>query len=412
MNGRLAALLLLLFVQPEQRYFRYVRPVAGIAAGQKQTCVALDVSVFAHAAPGLTDLRLYHDGQETPYALRSSAPVPAEHTELQPVNLGTRQGSVVFDAEMPQGSYSALRLEIARKDFIATVDVAGSQTQNASDATRLGQYTIFDLTGQKLGRSMVLHLPVSDFHYLHLRISSPVKPEDVTGLSLERDLLRDAEYVTVAEQKSMAQQGRSTVIEFSVPPHVPVDRVAFLPADGAANFSRYVSVEVTPEGAKQHAPAASYSGEIRRVHILRGSRRIDDERPVLDVDSTGTTAASRWTVKVDNGDDAPLALNAVRLEMQKQEICFEAVPGTNYKLYYGDAALSSPEYDYARLFQPDKDAARGMLGPEEENPQYQTRPDTRPFTERHPALLWIALVAAVAILGSIALQTARAGRVK
>ncbi|HZU10612.1 MAG TPA: hypothetical protein VFA02_11980 [Pseudacidobacterium sp.] len=73
---------------------------------------------------------------------------------------------------------------------------------------------------------------------------------------------------------------------------------------------------------------------------------------------------------------------------------------------------SSPEYDYARLFQPDKDAARGMLRPEEENPQYQTRPDTRPFTERHPALLWIALVAAVAILGSIALQTAKAGRVK
>jgi hypothetical protein len=410
MNSRLAVFLLLLVVQPEQRYFRYERLVSGIPALQKQTCAALDLTTFMHAAPALADLRLYHNGQETPYALRISAPFSVERTQLQPVNLGSQKGNVVFDAETPQGSYSTLQLEISRKDFIATVNVSGSRTHNASDVTQLGSYTIFDLTGQKLGRSMLLHLPVSDFPYLHFQISSPVKPEDVTGLSIEREPLRSAEYITVAETKQMSQQGRSSVIEFTLPPHIPVDRVEFVPADGASNFSRSISIEIAPgQRSRQNGPIANYSGEIRRVHILRGSRRIDDEHLAIDVDNPGAAVATKWAVTIDNGDDLPLALSAVRLEMQKQEICFDAIPGTNYTLYYGDAALSSPQYDYVRFFQPDKNATQASLGPEQENPQYQSRPDTRPFTEKHPALLWIALVLAVAILGGIALRSAKMG---
>jgi hypothetical protein len=410
MSVRPMLLLLLVIVLPEQRYFRYERPVTGIPAQQKQTCAELDIATFAHAAPALADLRLYHDGQETPYALRVSAPLSIEHTPLQPINLGTQKGNTVFDAEMPQGSYSTIQLEIVRKNFIATVDVSGSRIQNGSDATQLGSYTVFDLTGQKLGRSMLLHLPVSDFPYLHFRVSSPVKPEEITGLSIERGPLRSAEYITIAETKQMIQQGRSSAIEFSLPPHIPVDRIEFVPADRASNFSRSVSIEVMPgQGSKQHGPIANYSGEIRRVHILRGSRRIDDERLAIDVDNSGAAVATKWTVKINNGDDLPLALSAVRLEMQKQEICFDAVPGTNYTLYYGDTALSSPQYDYVRFFQPDKDATQASLGPEQGNPQYQTRPDTRPFTEKHPALLWIALVIAVVVLGGIALRSAKMG---
>ncbi|HEX3438600.1 MAG TPA: DUF3999 family protein [Pseudacidobacterium sp.] len=408
MNVRLLPVLLLLAVQPEQRYFRYQRPVTGIPAQQKQTCATLDVTAFAHASAGLADLRLYHDEQETPYALHVSTPLSTEHAVLQLVNLGSRNGNVAFDAEMPPGSYSTIQLGIERKDFIASVDVAGSQTQSASDATHLGSFTVFDLTGQRLGRSMVLHLPVSDFRYLHFTVGSPVKPEDVTGVSVEREPLETSEYLTVAESKQIAQQGRSSVIEFSVPANIPVDRVAFVPAESASNFSRSVSVEITPEqGSKIHLQTMNYSGEIRRVHGMHSGRRIDDERLAVDINSAGVPGASKWTVKIDNGDDLPLALAAVRLQMQKQDICFDATPDKNYMLYYGDAALSTPQYDYATLFQPDKDAAQATLGPEQDNPQYKERADTRPFTERHPALLWIALVLAVVVLGGVALRSAK-----
>ncbi|HKR96568.1 MAG TPA: hypothetical protein VJW55_14430 [Candidatus Angelobacter sp.] len=39
------------------------------------------------------------------------------------------------------------------------------------------------------------------------------------------------------------------------------------------------------------------------------------------------------------------------------------------------------------------------------HPEYAERPDGRPWTERHPAVLWIAIIAAVAILGALALRS-------
>jgi len=47
------------------------------------------------------------------------------------------------------------------------------------------------------------------------------------------------------------------------------------------------------------------------------------------------------------------------------------------------------------------------LGPEEANPEYEARPDARPFTERYPWLLWVALVLVVGLVGAVALRTAK-----
>jgi len=93
--------------------------------------------------------------------------------------------------------------------------------------------------------------------------------------------------------------------------------------------------------------------------------------------------------------------------MIARNLCFDASPGAVYFLYYGDPVLSPPHYDYAALFTPDKNAAHASLGPSLLNPQYQPRPDTRPFTEKHPMLLWIALLAAISLLGLIALRSAK-----
>ena len=110
---------------------------------------------------------------------------------------------------------------------------------------------------------------------------------------------------------------------------------------------------------------------------------------------------------IHNQDDAPLTLQSVSLQMIARDLCFNAEPGETYALYYGDGALNPPHYDYAQLFTPDKNAIRVALGAERQNPQYEARPDTRPFTEKHPALLWIVLIAAIAVLASIALRSGR-----
>ena len=67
-----------------------------------QTCVSLDSGLFAHAAPGLADLRLYGDRRETPYLIQASSPATTANAQsVEPLNLGLRGGVTVFDAAMP-----------------------------------------------------------------------------------------------------------------------------------------------------------------------------------------------------------------------------------------------------------------------------------------------------------------------
>ena len=314
---------------------------------------------------------------------------------------------------MPGAHYSDLELAIAGQDFIATVTVSGSRAQAGGTETRIGAFTVFDLTSQKLGRSTVLHLPELDFRFLHFSVAGPLKPESITGLSVERLPASPPEYQTVAESAQVTQKGHSSILEFTVPAHVPVDRIAFTPGAQPALFSREVSILIAPvappastDGAEPERPVTA-SGNLIRVHNIQDGHKIDEERLTIDAPWTDFATAAKWTVTIDNGDDAPLALERVRLQMLERKLCFESEANARYALYYGDPALTAPHYDYAKLFTPQADASLAAMGTEQPNPAYQPRPDERPFTEKHPALLWVALIAVVALLGGLALRSVK-----
>jgi hypothetical protein len=404
------ALLAVLAASPEMKYFRYERP---IQSSSGQSCLALDPGVFAHAAPQLADLRVYRDNTETPFVVRTAAATLAVEKMIPPLNLGARGGQTVFDASLPDGHYSDLQLGVTGQNFIATVTVAGSQAETGSAETRIGSYTIFDLTSQKLGRSTVLHLPESDFRYLHFRIAGPLLPASINGISVERLPASPPRYGTVAESSSIARKGRTSIVEFTVPAHLPVDRVLFAPGAEPALFSRDVSIAVTPLSAAPESDAAQpprkiwFYGNLLRVHSVQDGHRIDEERLAIDAPWVEFSGPTKWTVTIENGDDAPLRLESVRLQMLERSLCFEAEANGSYSLFYGDPALESPRYDYATLFAPQAGAAQITAGAEAPNPAYQPRPDDRPFTEKHPALLWAALAVVIALLGVIALRSAK-----
>ncbi|MGC2639082.1 MAG: DUF3999 family protein [Acidobacteriaceae bacterium] len=410
MKLRGALLLLALAVAPQAQHFRYERPLTGtVKTGQ--TCVVLDAQSYAHAAPELADVRLYRGDAETPYVIRAAAPQEQPQQEIAPLNLGHKGAHTTFEAAMPAGQYSDIDLDITAKDFIATVAVTGAQDESGREGTELGLFTIFDLTGQKLGRSMVLHLPQSDLRYLYFSIEGPVKPEDVHGLTIARVPERQTQYVTIAETAQFQQDGHSTRVRFTVPAHVPVDRIVFVPGATPANFSRDVTVKITavpkrPPASEDEAPQpATAEGNLLRVHEVRDGHKIDDEHLTVAAPSPDFgDAESTWTIAIDNGDDAPVAWQSVRLEMIERRLCFDAAAGAAYTLFYGDPALAAPRYDYATLFAPEKDAAQAALGPEQANARYNPRPDQRPFTERHPGLLWAALVLVIVVLGLVALR--------
>jgi Protein of unknown function (DUF3999) len=407
------ALLAITAVSPEIRYFSSERPVQNTPQRPMQTCLILDAQLFAHALPQFADLRLYRDSQETPFVVHLSAPVQARETAIVPMNLGERGDQISFDAAMPEGSYSDIQLDVAGQDFIATVTVSGRQAQTDSSQTRLGSYTIFDLSHQKLGRSTILHIPTSDFRYLHFQIAGPLSPQSITGVAVDKLPASEARYEAVTQSSSVTQKGHASVLEFTVPALVPVDRLAFTIGPQPANFSRNVTIAVTvvepPPATDAVEPprAQSVTGNILRIHTVQNGHRIDEEN--LDIDTPGTILdkPAKWTVTVDNGDDTPLAVQTVNLQMLQRTLCFEAAGSGQYTLFYGDPALTAARYDYATLFTPQTDAAQVTAGPEQRNPEYQPRPDHRPLTERYPGLLWGALVIVIATLALIAFRSAK-----
>jgi hypothetical protein len=412
----LAALCLLLFatVAPEIRYFQFERPVTMPAQSAGQTCAVIDPEIFSHATAGLVDLRLYQGATETPYVLRAAAPVASTSQSLPVLNLGKSGNQTVFDAAMPAGSYTDLQLNIDGQNFLATVAVSGSQTQTSASRTKLGSFTIFDLTQQRLGRSTVLHLQQSDFRFLHFQIAGPIAPQNVTGLSVMEVPASQPKYVTVAQTATGTQKGRDSVFEFTVPARAPVDRIVFVPGMQPSSFSRDVQVKVLPvarppanDSAEPPQPVTA-TGNILRVHRVQDGHRIDEEHLAVDAPQVDFDSPATWTVTIENGDDAPIQITAIRLEMTEHDLCFDAAAGDPYTLYYGDSALATPQYDYATLFVPAANATAAQLGAETANPDYRPRPDVRPFTEKHPALLWIALVLVMVLLGAVAVRSVKA----
>jgi hypothetical protein len=195
--------------------------------------------------------------------------------------------------------------------------------------------------------------------------------------------------------------------------------VSFQLAPGfKANFSRDVRVTATIEpGAKPvdgdgRAPLPEVlTGNILRVHATETGREIRVEQlGIPAILGSNLQQPAKIEVAIENGDDEPLPIAAVRLEMRQRKLCFDvpASGGAGLELFYGDSRLAAPVYDYARLFSASSDALAVSLGPETLNPGYRPRPEEeRPFTERHPEVLWVALIVVICVLGMVALKSSR-----
>jgi hypothetical protein len=113
-------------------------------------------------------------------------------------------------------------------------------------------------------------------------------------------------------------------------------------------------------------------------------------------------------VEVINGNDPPLMNVHFTVAAAPRTLVFKEVRGQSYRLLYGNEKATTPQYDLARYLDagPSRLASRvRFLGPEEETTNYR---DPRPFTERHPEVLWSALAVAIFLIGLTAIKTLRA----
>lgn len=200
--------------------------------------------------------------------------------------------------------------------------------------------------------------------------------------------------MSVGSCSASSQIARTTVVTCSVPLHIPVDRVRFQVDLKQVNFRRAVAIS----DASDHRYRAS--GEITRVRMNRGGTTVVSEEMDVPVEH----GSGQVKITVDNGDNPPLAIAGVQLVSVERRVYFDSQGKSLLRLYYGDDKLEPPVYDYARFFKADPTAAKAELGPGSHNPAYRGRPDDRPWSERHKAVMWLAMLVAVVILAALAIR--------
>ncbi len=385
--------------EPEIQYFRQVREVS-IPKPDHQAYVVVDTAIWSNARPDLSDLRLYDGNTQVPYQLVSeNASTTAQEFQARMLNLAQHGDQAEFDLDVsPVTEYNRIRLAIDRKDFVVTASISGGDTLGGASTQWPSPSTLFDFSRENLGSNATIALPLWSFRYVHVRLSPGILAKDVKQATVSNIQEKKASWTDAGACRSNGELKHISVFTCEIPTAIPVDHIQFdIPAD-RVNFRRQITI-VNEKGRQLAA------GNISRVRINRGGATALSEDLAANVfgDYTG-----RLTVNIDNGDDPPLPIRQIRPQSVERRLYFEPQGKTSLKLYYGDEKLAAPVYDYAKLFHEDSTAAPAQLGNETANASYTTRPDKRPWSEKHKAVLWAAMLLAVAVLGSLAFRGLKA----
>ena len=398
--------------------FHYERPVQLVSATSPETCVVLPADLLSHAAPWLQDLRVMAGDREVAYQVLTSNEAGAEVARPeQLLNLGQRDGAVSFDVEMTEPRYNRVVLRMGRSHFSVLIHVTGMEVLGESGVA-FPEIAFSSNADQDEPQQRLISLPESSFRYLHFDLRTlalePVTPQDIAGVNVLVQRAESPRYMQVAAAAAPQQKPHETIYEFAVPANLPLDRLSFRSDDPKAVFSRTADLERYGSSQEQAAPEDAGRREMplqsEGIALIQApeakSPPASKDEGAIHLALGAAPRASTVRLTIQNGDDAPLALHGVELQMRERQLCFLRKPNTSYVLCYGDPLLGAPQYDLSPIEAAAMTVSESTLGAERAlTPEAAT--GLRPFTERHPVLLWIALILVVGTLGFVALRSAR-----
>lgn len=404
-------------------------PRPALSGAEGLVKATLPIEVYARAQTELGDLRLIDDtGSDVPYVLEARQ---GDRTLMwrttSVVDLGDIPGEgthVVAEIPVEVERHNSLRINTDEPDFVAFVEVAASailpppeKEESAWRIIRDGAH-IFRLRKDGLEGVQTVSYPVSTARFLRLRI----RRQEGKGLKLVGIWVayEDVEVPELAElpvdkvTQPAGAKGQSLWQVDLGTGQVPVSQVRFEVA--TPEFHRGVEVWISEDG-KQWTQAGG--GTLHRVSAPRGAgmpgRPGAEQADVAQVSSGGVAGlvvefpehrGRYWRVGVTDRNDAPLSGVHIELWGTPRHVIFRREPRRSYRLLYGNERAKAPQYELARLLGRDEreQAVAVAVNAEEVNAAWV---DPRPWSERHPVVLWIALGIVVAALALLALRALR-----
>ena len=385
------------------RAWRYSRQI-GISSGSGPVKVSIPLDTYARLENGLADMRVVDDlGSEIPFilydenirtpmearpaAIRENSFVPGKYTQLA-VDLGARTAF-----------HNALEVQTTETDFIDWVEVAASDDATTWRIVK-DRAPISGFRKENIPGSRLVHYSDNNARFLRVRILETAHPFPVSSVKVlfSREFREPIRAILPSRftPDSSAPSTASRWVTDLGAGSFPVSGVAIDTTQ--PEFLRIVHMQTSDNGKDWQD---YWSGQIYRY------KQADKLAESLRVYSEESCQHRFWRIEVVNGSDSPLAGAIPALLIIPRFVLFFPQTGRSYRLIYGNIRAQSPTYDLARTF--DYRTAPGApvrtIGAEESTSNYL---DARPFSERHPHLLWLALGIAAVVLAYAALRALRA----
>jgi hypothetical protein len=388
------------------RSWHYSRTVEGRLAPGTNSLVEIPLpwEIYEHCQPGCVDLRIVDSrDEEVPYVLESSS--AEHHSESHRARIvenslvAGNYTQIIGDLGEGYAAYDRVKVETDRPDFIVWAEVALSDDARAWRIVE-GRAPIARFRSREVDGTQTIPFAGLSSRYVRVRIADPSGKFPVGGLSV---LLEKTEDV-----------GRTAVsITFKVEPSV--DQTVSVWRANLATANQPISalkIETdTPEFYRAVRLSASEDGQewsYRASGVIYRYQQGNRTRESLRIEFPEYTVGRLIRAEVINANDQPLTHVALTLSAVPRTLVLKANADRQYRLIYGNQKALRPEYDLAHFL----DSGHGKpaylrlsLGAEEVARNYR---DPRPFTERHPEVLWSALGVAIILIGLTALKTMRA----
>jgi uncharacterized protein DUF3999 len=399
------------------RSWRYSRSFEDVPRNERTpVTMLLPLDLLAHDDARSSDLRIIDDrGQEVPYFL--TVLQSESKTETLPSHILERSFVVgqftqvvvrVTDRPPRDGSHGATLRQLQAEPWFNTYRISTPETDfmfwvETSVSDDAHQWRVIDAPSPISrfrkrgleGNHSIQFEGYSNQRYLRLRIFDPDRQfpvDDVEVLSCSgSEPPRIALPNAFSQEKSTDGTESRWATDLGTP-NLPVSELDV--STDQPEFYRAIRISTSDDGKEWSFRAA---GEIYRFHQsgkLKESLRIN----------VPEAFARFWRVDIVDGNDRPLSNVRLELRSTERRVTFRAEPARTYRLIYGNDRASSPQYDLARVFGDKKVLPVVKLASEEATTNYA---DPRPFTERHPNLLWLALGIAVVVLAYAALRALR-----
>lgn len=381
-------------------------------AGSTWYDLIVPAEIFGRAREDLGDLRLFDAaGEELQYALRvrksqySQEPINASEFNRSTTDDDTSELTLDLGAEPAE--HNEVELELPGEGFRRHAILEASD--DAREWRKLEEKNVFYFrSGDHELHDLRLVYPPSRFRYLRIRVERDTNVDreavNISAAIVRRRVELPGEFLTVEltpgprEPVRAAQgPGSAWMLDLGVD-HLPCERIEL--DAGNEEFARDYLIEA----------GGSPDSDRGFVQVAQGQwshKRGEPSRPL--VAEFPEVRCARLRLVVTDYSNPPLELQGCRVSSAARQIVLarsESLSGP-LRLYYGNLKAEPPHYDLERNL-PARlapDPVRLSVGPPQANPNYV--PEPKPFTERWPWLVDVALASAGVALAAIIVSLGR-----